>query len=192
VADELVAMNPEKKVVDNRIFLYYGEVSEIKGVKVLIEAFKNFSSRYANAELHIVGHLKGISDEDMRASIEGYPISYLGPMPYNEMIEKLDSVYAVVVPSIWQENYPNTVLESISRMKMVIGSDRGGIPELISNSDYIFVANDIDCLTVSMGKVYSLSDKAYANECRSVYEKVVISNSQSKYYDRVIRLAKSI
>jgi glycosyltransferase involved in cell wall biosynthesis len=37
----------------------------------------------------------------------------------------------VVIPSRWHENFPFVIFESYSMGKAVIGTDRGGIPELI-------------------------------------------------------------
>lgn len=39
----------------------------------------------------------------------------------------------VIVPSEWCENNPMTIVEGYSMGKPVIGSNAGGIPELISN-----------------------------------------------------------
>ncbi len=41
----------------------------------------------------------------------------------------------VVVPSIWHENFPYVILQAFAAGKPVIGSDRGGIPELVIENE---------------------------------------------------------
>ena len=50
----------------------------------------------------------------------------------------------VVVPSTWHENFPYVILQSFAAGKAVLGSDRGGIPELIEHgrSGFIYTALD--------------------------------------------------
>ena len=54
----------------------------------------------------------------------------------------------VVVPSIWYENQPTTVLESYALGKTVIASDVGGIPELVEDGvcGLLFKAADSELL----------------------------------------------
>jgi glycosyltransferase involved in cell wall biosynthesis len=40
-----------------------------------------------------------------------------------------------VVPSKWHENYPYVVLQAFAAGKPVVGSNRGGIPELVVDGD---------------------------------------------------------
>jgi glycosyltransferase involved in cell wall biosynthesis len=50
----------------------------------------------------------------------------------------------VVVPSLWHENFPYVVLQSFAMGKPVIGSNRGGIPELVEHGSrgYIYDADN--------------------------------------------------
>jgi glycosyltransferase involved in cell wall biosynthesis len=41
----------------------------------------------------------------------------------------------VVVPSIWHENFPYVILQAFAAGKPVIGSNRGGIPELVLENE---------------------------------------------------------
>jgi glycosyltransferase involved in cell wall biosynthesis len=47
-----------------------------------------------------------------------------------------------VVPSLW-ENYPNVILEAMAAGVAVAASNRGGIPELITNSTNGYLFNPL-------------------------------------------------
>ncbi len=53
--------------------------------------------------------------------------------------DELESLIAdarfVVVPSLWHENYPYVIFEAFAKGKPVIGSRRGGIPELVTDGE---------------------------------------------------------
>src|SRR2546430_14190684 len=40
------------------------------------------------------------------------------------------------VPSLWQENSPGVVIHALSQGLPVIGSDKGGIPELVRSEEH--------------------------------------------------------
>ena len=73
-------------------------------------------------------------------------VRYLGKLPFYE----LRSVYAnsklTVVPSIWFDNSPTVIYESMLMGTPAIGSNIGGIPELIQGGQtgYLFTPNDHD------------------------------------------------
>ncbi len=54
-------------------------------------------------------------------------------MGRKELDEVIKWSHFTVVPSEWYENCPMTVLESFASGKAVIGSDIGGMPDLIDN-----------------------------------------------------------
>ena len=61
---------------------------------------------------------------------------------------------AVVLPSVWYENNPRSVIESFALGKPVIGSRIGGIPELVQDG--------ITGLTFEPGNPRSLREKIEA------------------------------
>ena len=69
----------------------------------------------------------------------------------NELRKLLTESTCVVIPSQWYENCPMTVLEAFAAGKPVIGSNIGGIPELINEN--------IDGFTFQPGNSDELSEK---------------------------------
>jgi glycosyltransferase involved in cell wall biosynthesis len=104
----------------------------------ILDAFIKFSADKP-VELHIVGKIENKSLEKLLLRyLENDKTSYIGTMSYAQIVEKLQSVHTVVIPSLWIENYPNTALEGLITECIAIGSDRGGTKELIANDDFVF------------------------------------------------------
>lgn len=133
---------------DNRYVLYFGRLSEEKGVATLIK------SAEINKDIthYIVG--TGPLDEGLRYEVQNKSltnIKFLGFKTGNELKRLLSECTCVVVPSEWYENCPMTILEAFASSKPVIGSNIGGIPELIENG--------IDGYTFEPGDEMDLADK---------------------------------
>lgn len=136
----------KEKSYDTIDILYVGALSKHKGVHILINSFKKLTP--TNLRLHIIGKgkdlnfLKEIANSDSRIIFHGF---------VNE--DEIDRLYQlaniVVVPSIWYDNSPTVIYESLSHGTPVIGSNIGGIPELIEpgKNGFLFNPGDIDELT---------------------------------------------
>lgn len=112
-------------------FGFLGQIIPTKGVHALIDAF--LADEFHDAELWIAG--KGDSgdyEQDLRRRTQTIPnIRWLG---YVRPAELLDNIDVLVVPSLWHDTAPLVVLEAASHGVPVLGSNRGGIPELIPPS----------------------------------------------------------
>jgi glycosyltransferase involved in cell wall biosynthesis len=123
---------PAARAVPRRRFGYVGGLAEHKGVHVLIEAFRGLSG--SDRSLEVYGHpavhpeyaarLRELAVGDRR-------ISFRGPFPEGEQSAVMDGLDVVVVPSLWWENSPFTLLEARASGAWVVASDTGGMPELL-------------------------------------------------------------
>lgn len=106
---------------------YLGQLVQWKGVSRLLDDFTRLDS--PNVELLIAGdgpqafvrELRTRYDEDKR-------IRFLGAVRSRHFLNSID---ALTVPSLWNDPCPLVVSEAIQSGVPVIGSRRGGIPELI-------------------------------------------------------------
>lgn len=123
--------------------LYVGALSKHKGVDVLIRAFRELGDD--NMRLHIVGRgpdedkLKAISGDDEKIIFHGF-------LEGEELSGMYGKANVTVVPSICYENSPMVVYESFAHSTPVIGSNLGGIPELITEgyNGFLFEPGDKD------------------------------------------------
>ena len=129
---------------DEGYALYFGRLSEEKGIKTLLKAHR---SLIENVPLKIVG--TGPLEEELMLS---YPKAlFLGYKSGKDLNELIANAAFVVVPSEWYENCSMVVLEAMAMGKPVIGSCIGGIPEQIEDGKTGFL--------FEMGKIDELSDK---------------------------------
>ncbi len=132
--------------IKDKYILYFGRLSPEKGLDFLIEVIRQIP--YIN--LYIVGD--GPESSMLRAKIKKYnlrSIRLLGYLSGFHLEKVIASCYFTIVPSIWYENYPNSILESFASCKPVIASNIGGIPELVRNNEtgLLFTPNDVnDCV----------------------------------------------
>lgn len=126
----------KEKNKDRKKILFVGRLIEWKGIKYLIEAFKKLDQE--KYELHIVG------DGPERKALERDSVQFPKTIFFHGYLkgEKLDNMYkhadCFVLPSIvddsgFTEGLGTVLLEAISFGIPVIGSDVGGIPDIIIN-----------------------------------------------------------
>lgn len=188
-----LALNQNTKP-DKKIFLYYGQIVEHKGVRQLLEAFSEFARNKNDVELHLVGILPPEYEETFRQLLFQYGgenVLYLGKLRYQDMITKLMTVHTVVIPSLWIENYPNTALEAVSAGRLVLGSERGGMREIIGSERFIFHITDKSSIVEKLQMVYDMSEAEYRQITEENKTRVRKNNALETYYDRLIsRLTK--
>ena len=175
---------------DGDYALFFGRLSKEKGVLNLIAAFKNCK----NGKLYIAGdgperkHIEQIIKED---KLEG-KVKLLGFLNKEQMTDAISGCKFVVVPSICYENCPYSVLEALAIGKPVIGSNMGGIPELVNDNENGFIYDTVSELTEKMNllfeneklvKQFSKKSKELATE---KYDREVYYQKLKKIYDKVI------
>lgn len=143
-------MNPFKVPTDpdykeGEYGLYFGRLIDEKGVDILLKAIE----KTPKVPFVIVGN--GPEEKSLREYAEQRDIKnvkFVGPKWGVELDEYLNNCRFVVVPSTWHENFPYVILQAFAAGKPVVGSRRGGIPEMItSDRGYLYEANDVDSLS---------------------------------------------
>lgn len=123
--------------------LYFGRISKEKGINVLLEAL---SLSKTKIKFKIVG--SGPEEKNYLASVKALGLSeqveFLGPKFDKELFEIIAKAKFIVLPSIWAENMPLTLLESMMAKKVVLVSKTGGLPELIDDRENGFVFKNGD------------------------------------------------
>jgi glycosyltransferase involved in cell wall biosynthesis len=129
--------------------LFVGRLVREKGVHTLIQA-----SRNASIPVHVLG------DGPMRADLEALAadadadIRFLGWRDHDDVLAELRTARALVVPSIWPEVFPLVICEAFSAGVPVIGSDIGGISDMLAQDrGFVFPAGDVDRLAALLHEV---------------------------------------
>jgi glycosyltransferase involved in cell wall biosynthesis len=106
-------------------FLFVGRLSEEKGIRTLVDAWQGVA---ADAHLRVVGSgpLEGL--------LSGLPgLESLGAQPLDRVQQLMSQAQALVLPSIWYENFPRTLVEAFGAGLPVIASRIGALAELVAD-----------------------------------------------------------
>jgi glycosyltransferase involved in cell wall biosynthesis len=119
--------------------LYFGRLERRKGVELLVTAARRILDSGTTARFRFIGGdtPTGPAGASMRAHLEalagphaGHGITFEPPRPRRDLGHEIARATLICIPSLW-ENFPNVVLESMAMGAAVIGSDAGGIGEII-------------------------------------------------------------
>jgi len=110
-------------------FLFVGRLEKIKGVQVLIEAFR----KYRDCDLLIVGD--GGYDTHLRQLATGLPhVHFRGRLNYAALQPLFRHATALLVPSIAYETGPTVITEAFGHLTPVIANNLGSLPEYVQQS----------------------------------------------------------
>ena len=172
--------------------LYFGRLSEEKGVDVLINAMKYCP----NINLKIIGS-GPVEKEliDLTKNLKLKNVEFLGPKWGDDLNKVLKNCLLVVVPSLWHENFPYVIIQSFDFGKAVISTNRGGIPEILKNGEFGFIYDANNYLELSRKIIYATNNiekiikmgqnaKKYVN--KNFNDEVFYMNL-TKVYSRVLK-----
>lgn len=119
--------------------LYFGRISPEKGVKSIIKAYEQLDE---NHKLKIMGD--NTTEEAIKLSkyVNNRNINnieFIGFKEGKELEEVIKNSRFILVPSIWYENLPNTILEGFAYGKPVIATNIGSLTETIKNGENGFL-----------------------------------------------------
>ena len=167
-----------KKEKKEDYIIYFGKLCKEKGTENLIEVAKQLP------KIKFVFAGYGPSEEKIKKISN---CNFLGFKSGDELIKLISKAKISVCPSECHENCPFSVIESQMYGTPVIGSNMGGIPELIDNNKTgeIFNAGDVDDLKKHISKLWN--DKNKLNEyTKNCYKKKVMTIDE--YYKQIINL----
>ena len=136
---------------DTMQLLYLGQLAENKGVHVLIDALKQVDWP---VELHVVGEGPEKTELEERSigTTENVTVTFHGRVKHAQVFQFLRAADALIFPSVAIENCPGVILEANSVGTPVIGSDQGGVPELIDESG-LFIPGSVESLVEALHRL---------------------------------------
>lgn len=173
-------------IIKEKYLLYFGRISEEKGISTLIKAMKAFP----DIQLKIAG-TGPLLQELSRNKADN--ITFLGFKEGQELKELISKAAFVVVPSEWYENNPLTIIESMTLGTPVIGSNIGGIPELINKNvtGYLFSPGSVNELTEAIKSAITLNSEKYQQMVEATQHYAFNNFSKKAHYVRLMDIYKS-
>jgi glycosyltransferase involved in cell wall biosynthesis len=148
-------------------FLFVGRLSPEKGVAVLADALALLSS----STLRVAG------DGPDATIFDGKPgVVLLGGLSSGAVQREMSEAAVLIVPSIWYENFPRTIVESYASGLPVIASRIGALSEIVRDGEtgLLFTPGDTRDLADKMAWAQSHPEEMQrmGREARLTYERL--------------------
>jgi glycosyltransferase involved in cell wall biosynthesis len=191
---------PLPKPPQKNTLLFVGKLTEQKGVDVLINAVVRVRAIIPGVRLKIVGD--GPEEQKLKqlaASLQvSELITFTGNLSNAQVMKEIDDALCVVVPSKYVENCSLVGIEALSRGKIIIASNIGGLPDLVDDnvSGFLVRPNDPDDLSgkiIHVMQNYSLLPEMGArarDKYLKSFTKLAYSRTLLSVYDRIIHEAR--
>ena len=180
------------KTVKGSYFLFYGRLAPEKGVMTLINTWKRLGDE---VRLKIIGEgvMSGqIKDELKNNNLRN--IEFLGFRKGEELFNYIRNASYIIVPSEWYENNPLTIVEAYSVGKPVIGSNIGGIPELVieGKTGFLFGMGNSHELEAKINQALSMSESQYLEMSETAYRFACDKFSEKSHYHDLLKIYKEV
>lgn len=176
---------------DPQGLVYAGAFSEVKGVLLLLEAMalvKTPTRLLLFGDGPVLEMCKSLACKSPHHDIQFFPFA-----PHAELHQAMQSSLFTVLPSLWYENQPFSILESYALGRAVVGSDRGGIAELIQDgrTGFLFKAGDPKSLAEKITTL--LQNPAMALDLgQRGYDKVKEKFNPDVHYQEILKVYEEL
>lgn len=156
--DDMVEVRQRRAPESRKRFLMLTRLTVEKGVAVVLDAIRRLPADL-DIEVAIAG--KGpLEGEVLAAAARDRRIVYLGYLAGEAKREALARAGSLLLPSLWYENAPVTIVEAAAYGLGLIGSDIGGIPEFVEpgRTGFLFPPGDAAALAALMTQVARNAD----------------------------------
>jgi glycosyltransferase involved in cell wall biosynthesis len=180
------------KTAKGSYFLFYGRLAPEKGVMTLISTWKRLGKE---VQLKIIGEgvmSARIKDEIRESNLHN--VEFLGFRKGEELFSFIRDASFVLVPSEWYENNPLTIVEAYSVGKPVIGSNIGGIPELIieGRTGFLFEMGDSGELEKIIRTAAEMNEDQYLEMSEAAYRFACDKFSEKDHYRDLLKIYREV
>lgn len=183
---EIIKLKDDININEEDIaLLFLGRINRIKGIDLLISAFRKIKPAYPNAKLIFIGEILDNTYKQMNVKSDEDIIHLTARAEIKLFLEFCD---IVLLPSR-EDPFPYVMLEAGIAYKPFIGSRTGGIAEFIEDgiNGFLFEPEDIDDLSNKIKLVLDNPDKAkLASE--KLYKKVRKYCNCDEYYKKITKV----
>lgn len=146
--------------------LFVGRLDRQKGVDILLKYY--YQKEFSNLHLYIIG--EGILDRKEITNDE--KTTYVGWVDNNNIDSYYNACDVVIMPSRW-EGFGLVAIEAMRNKKPIIASNRGALPEIISNG--------------INGYIFDLDNSEYLEEILKKLDKITLRKMGLNGYERYLK-----
>jgi len=134
---------------------YLGQIAWHKGIHIILEAVQKLPSAQLNVQ--IFGNPKPFPKyfQKLQNSLSDPRINFAGVISHDKLVDTYRNIDVLVVPSLWYENSPNTIMEAFLYKTPVIASNLGGMAELVHHdvNGLLFAPGDSSDLATQFSRL---------------------------------------
>ncbi|MCV9949344.1 glycosyltransferase family 4 protein [Paenibacillus sp. BT-177] len=162
---------------NDRYLLFVGRLSAEKGVRNLLQAWSQLEDR-GGLRLVIIGD--GPEKAELAAAHQQEDIRFLGKQDGDTVLDCMSRAMYVMVPSIWYEGFPMTIVESYSVGTPVLCSRIGALEEVVEDgvTGFHFQHDDLE-------NIKTVIRRAVAYENYAAMRQKVAQNYAAHYTEEV-------
>lgn len=185
-ADRHAARQQHDLPADKKIILFVGNLIEIKGIYILIEAFRVLCSQVPNLLLIIIG--TGEEKQKLELLVDRYGlrgnVKFLGWIPQAELSGFYNAADIFVLPS-FVEGHSVALLEAMASGLPIVASDVGGNKETVENgvNGFLFESGNVKDLSEKIAIILgnyelskNISDRSYMTYLQKFSSRTQIEN----------------
>lgn len=186
----------KSKQSDTKTVLFAGTVCDWKGCEDLCEAGKLLNASEAGITYHVsfVGKMGIFANKlKVRYSKEAW-LDMVGLIPRQELQKRYTDADVVIFPS-WWENMPMVCIEAMLQGAVVIGSNSGGMSEIIEDgvSGWLVEPRDPKKIADAIRRATTMTDEERQRMSKAAHDRIVnyfstdvIVKQMLEYYEFVI------
>lgn len=140
--------------------IYAGSIRTEKGILTLLKACEAQIFQTPDMILKLFGR------GDLEELCKGKHYVMLSEwVQRDELYNEMKKAKVVVLPAEYPEAFGRVLVEAVANGTLVVGSDAGGIPEILDNDErYMFQAKSVEGLSKCIKRIMALSPEDYVSE----------------------------
>ena len=142
-------------------FIFAGRLDELKGIRVLVEAWKMMGADAPHLTICGTGPL----EEWCKKEIKGLNAEMKGFVPNDEVKKLIARSQALILPTRWYEGFPMSIVEAYAMGTPVICSDLGNVGSVVEEGITGWKFKNAGELVTKLNEWSNIEDSV-----RSVYE----------------------
>jgi glycosyltransferase involved in cell wall biosynthesis len=155
---------------EGKSILFAARVTHEKGIATMLEAWRNGDNL---PPLRIAGD--GPMGAEMKEQIHGLKnVTWIGRLSREEVLAEMRRSLALLIPSIWYEGFPVSVVEAYATGLPVIASAIGSLPEVVKQekTGLVFPPGDAHGLRDAVSRLASDAalEHTMRRNCRAEFE----------------------
>jgi glycosyltransferase involved in cell wall biosynthesis len=182
-----------KEISEQKKLCYFGRIADDKGIITVLKALKILKNENISPILSIMGDDDNEYAKELKIFIKKWELDNVEFLGYKKKAELLSTIknYAYsVIPSLWYDNMPNSLIESQAMGLPIIASKIGSLNELVIDgfNGFLFEPeNEMDLAQV-IKKAIQLTNKDIITLSENSINWTKTNCSEEKHYSNLLSI----